>query len=385
MKPAERNDSGSALWERVKELECLYAIAQASAKPDAAVPDVLQEVVDVLPAAWRFPQRAYAYIRFDGEHYLSDGNARASRVRVASPIRVHGKVRGEVAVGYASSPGGTTTFLSEERRLLAEVARQLGYVAERIEARREQEALREQLWHAERLITVGQLASGVAHERNEPLGCVLGFAQLIGKNAALPAKVRKDLGRIEAAALHARSIIQKLMLFTRQSSPSFGVVELNPLIRESVDLLKWRCEDLGIRVRYALGARLPTVIADEGQIRQVVINLVINAMHALADGGTLTVASKRRRSGVEISVADDGVGISPDVLPRIFDPFFTTKDIGKGTGLGLSIVHGIVAAHGGRVSVESKVGEGTRMDVRLPVGHGATGGHPRRQAVGHAD
>ncbi len=385
-RPEQRSPRDGALSERVKELECLYGIAQASAGPDLAVPEVLERVVALLPAALRYPLRAYACIRFDGQSFVGGAGAPDPSVRLSAPIRVRGRRRGEVAVGYAGAPAPSpeTVFLSEERRLLAEVARQLGLVAERIESRKEQEALREQLWHAERLITLGQLASGVAHELNEPLGSALGFAQLLAKNPSLPPGALDDLRRIEAAALHARSIIAKLMLFSRQSAPRLAVVDLNALARDGVELLKWRCEDRGIRVCYRLAARLPPVTADEGQVRQVVVNLAANAIHALADGGRITVTTARRRGGVVLAVADTGAGIPPDILPRVFDPFFTTKDVGQGTGLGLSIAHGIVTAHGGKIGIESEVGKGTCVRVRLPVGRAAPEAEPARRAARHA-
>ena len=122
-----------------------------------------------------------------------------------------------------------------------------------------------------------------------------------------------------------------------------------------------------MRVVYELDPKIPSIVVDERQILQLTTNLAVNALQAMTEGGALTLATSHGRRWVELSVSDTGPGIPPDVLPRIFDPFFTTKDVDQGTGLGLSVVHGIVAAHGGSIRVESKVGRGTRMRVRLPV------------------
>ncbi len=363
------------LAERVKELECLYAIAQALAEPDVTLREALQQMVNLLPAAWRFPHLAHAKVVFDHYEFSSYENPADDEAWSSAVITVQGERRGEILVGYPSGAirKEDVPFIKEEQRLLTEAARQIALFVERLESRQTQETLREQLWCAERLITVGQLASGVAHELNEPLGSVLGFAQLLKKTPRLPKAARRDLGKIVTAALHARGIIQKLLLFARQSSPGFSAVLLNRLIRDCVELLIWRCEDDGIQVEYALDAKLPPVVVDEAQIRQIVINLVSNAIQAMPEGGTLTIRTRRLERGVEFSIADTGMGIPPETLPKIFDPFFTTKDVGEGTGLGLSVVHGIVAAHGGEIHVENNTPTGTCVRVRFSYEPEVTG------------
>ncbi len=366
--------------ERMKELECLYALVQELADPAVTLPDALQRVVALLPAAWRYSEVAQARVVFDTLEFSHGPHPGTDCAWATAPITVQGKRRGEVWVGY---PGDAISkksapFLKEEQRLLTEAARQIALFVERLNSKHQQEALREQLSHAERLITVGQLAAGVAHELNEPLGSILGFAQLLHKTPRLSTAVRADLDKIIAATLHARGIIQKLMFFARQSSPQMTAVALNPLIKDCVELLWWRCEDEGVDVIYTLDNELPSVWADEAQIRQVVINLVANAIQAMPGGGTLGIQTRRRYEQVEFSITDNGIGISPDVLPKIFDPFFTTKEVDQGTGLGLSVVHGIVAAHGGEINVTPNTPTGTRLCVRLP-GRGAAGNNLSRE------
>ena len=267
------------------------------------------------------------------------------------------------ALGITTEP----LLLPEEQRLLTEVARRIASLVERIEARQAHEQLQEQVRHADRLATIGQLASGVAHELNEPLGAILGFAQLLAKTPRMPRTARADIARIEAATLHARDIIRELMLFARQTQPTLESLDLNQLIRECSTLWAWRCDDRGIETVYELDDGLPRLRADAGQLRQVLTNLVVNALQAMPEGGRLTVATAARDGQVELGVTDTGEGISPAIESRLFDPFFTTKDIHEGTGLGLAVVHGIVTGHGGRIDVESRPGRGTRMCVRLPV------------------
>jgi signal transduction histidine kinase len=230
----------------------------------------------------------------------------------------------------------------------------------------ERSRLEEQLRQADRLATLGMLAAGTAHELNEPLGSILGFAQLCAKTPALPEPARRDLAKISKAALHAREIIKKLLLFARQTPPQLATVDLNAIVEEGVELLLPQCETRAIQVERELPWNLPPVVADPGQVRQVVLNLVVNAVQASPRGGRIRVSTSSDESHVQLLVEDFGSGMSEAVVEQIFLPFYTTKEVGQGTGLGLSVVHGIVSAHGGTVEVESAPGKGARFCVRLP-------------------
>lgn len=361
------------LAERVKELSCLYAVAAVFAERRGSLSERLARVVEVLPGACRFPEAAAARLRLDGVEVRSKGkpfDPAAPHLRIA--LRVAGNERGDVVLGYAKIPvaamdqeGGP--FLAEERALLETVARQIGVFVASVESEQHRIVMEATLRHADRLATIGQLAAGVAHELNEPLGNVLGFAQLALKAPDVPAQVRVDLGRITEAALHGREIIRKLLVFARQAPASKHPTALNGVIEEALFLLEAGCENPGIRFVRELGAGLPEIEADPVQVRQVVTNLVINAMQAIPASGTVTVRTATDRDAVVLSVEDTGSGMTPDVLRRVFDPFFTTKDVGQGTGLGLAVVQGIVLGHGGTIDVESEPSRGSVFRVRLPV------------------
>jgi signal transduction histidine kinase len=230
----------------------------------------------------------------------------------------------------------------------------------------ERSRLEEQLRQADRLATLGMLAAGAAHELNEPLGSILGFAQLCAKTPALPEPARRDLAKISKAALHAREIIKKLLLFARQTPPQLATIDLNAIVEEGIELLVPQCEKSAIQVERELPWDLPPVVADPGQVRQVVLNLVVNAVQASPRGGRIRVSTSSDESHVQLLVEDFGSGMSEAVVEQIFLPFYTTKEVGQGTGLGLSVVHGIVSAHGGTVEVDSAPGQGARFRVRLP-------------------
>lgn len=365
---APAHGSEAALSERVKELMCLYGIAQVSANPASTLPEVLQSAADILPRAWQFPDLASARITLDESRF---GSRRpfAQGASQRAGLIVRGVHRGTIEIGYPPSlqSGNAAVFLDEEQRLLDEVARQISLIVDRKETAVEQDRLHAKLRHADRLATIGQLASGVAHELNEPLNAILGFAQLLAKTPRLPPQARADIAKIEASALHAREIIRHLMAFARQTPPRDARVNINTLIRDSASIWLPRCEAEGVQLEYALDADVPEIVADDGQLRQVITNLVVNAVQAMPGGGLLRIETACDPEWLSLSVSDSGVGIDPAVLPRIFDPFFTTKDVDQGTGLGLSVVHGIVAGHGGKIAVASAPGQGTRITARLPL------------------
>jgi signal transduction histidine kinase len=269
-------------------------------------------------------------------------------------------------------------FLKEERRLIDTVARQAALFVERREAMEEKDRLEEQLRHADRLATIGKLAAGVAHELNEPLGSILGFAQLAKKSPGLPPQTAQDLNRIVSASLHAREVIRKLMLFARQMPPQRSRLNLNRVVQEGLYLFDARCVRQKIELALSLGEDLPEVYADATQLTQVLTNLVVNAVQAMPAGGKLSVETRADAEAVTLRIEDTGEGMSPEVEKQIFTPFFTTKEADLGTGLGLAVAHGIVTAHRGTIRVKSRVGRGTCFEIRLPLAArgGKSGGFP---------
>ncbi len=358
----------SELQERVKELSCLYAVSQIIVEPELTRNDRLRRVVTVLPRAWRYPDRAVARITLDDERFESPGYEFV-RTPQRADLVVEGVRRGVVEVGYTSiSPqNGEEPFLLEERKLLENVARQVSLFVTRHESAARRAVLEDQLRHADRLATIGQLAAGVAHEMNEPLSSVLGFAQLALKAPAVPQQVVDDLREIVASSLRAREIVKKLLLFARQTPPKKARINLNEIVEDALFLLEAGCEKQGIHLIRRLAADLPSVEADPIQIRQVLVNLTVNAIQAIAVEGTVTVETLAEAPNVVLTVTDTGNGMSRETLSKIFSPFFTTKDVGQGTGLGLSVVHGIITSHGGTIDAESREGAGSRFVVRLPA------------------
>jgi len=283
-------------------------------------------------------------------------------------------VRGFVEVTYLEDRPllDEGPFLREERSLIDAIARELALITERREADEEKARLQEQLRHADRLATIGQLAAGVAHELNEPLGGILGFAQLAKKSPDLAEQVVQDMDRIIAASLHAREVVKKLMLFAREAPMKMNRLSINKTIEDGLYFLESRCAKAGIELIRNLQPDIHDIAADPSQLYQVLVNLVVNAVQAMPSGGKITIGTGEVDSRVILTIEDTGTGIDEETLRKIFIPFFTTKDVNEGTGLGLAVVHGIVSSHGGTIDVESKVGEGTRFVVSFPVADSAS-------------
>ncbi len=228
---------------------------------------------------------------------------------------------------------------------------------------------REALHQSEKLAALGSLLAGVAHELNNPLSVVVGYASLL-RSEARGKKTREQAEHIHAAAERCARIVKSFLGMARQKPPRFGPVDLATTVAAALELTGYALRTSGIRVRTKLPAGLPPVHGDADQIHQVVANLVINAKQALQERqGPRRIEIRAAAAGkrVRLTVADNGPGMPPEVVRRVFEPFFTTKPVGLGTGLGLAVCHGIVAAHGGRIDVHSDVGRGTRVEMLLPV------------------
>lgn len=362
------NLSRFELRERVKELTCMYNIANLAASSDQPVDHFLQQVAELLPPAYLYPEITEARIVFDGKSYQTPGFI-ACRKSQRAGVTVVGTQRGFLEVVYreARPELDEGPFLNEERRLLDSVAREVAFIIERKQAEIERAKLQDQLRHADRLATIGKLAAGIAHELNEPLTGILGFAELLKEVPDMPSQPLSDIARIESAALHGREVVRKLLLFARQINPRQTMVGINRVVQEVVSFLEGRCIQQGIKTQTLLDDALPDISADASQIRQILMNLMINAVQAMEKGGCMTLSTKARGEEIIISIRDTGPGIPDDIRQKIFLPFFTTKDINRGTGLGLSVVHGIVKSHRGRIKVHSESGKGTEFKVYLPV------------------
>jgi two-component system NtrC family sensor kinase len=275
----------------------------------------------------------------------------------------------------AASFNTMTDALRMSRAELQGLARTLEQkVEERTQELRRAQA---ETMRGEKLASVGLLASGVAHELNNPLTGILTFSHLLRQKMPDKSADAEDMDLVIRETKRCAAIIKRLLDFAREKHPEKKFTDLNQVIDDTVRIVERPAHLRDIEIAVDLDRSLPPIWIDADQIKQVVMNMLVNAQHAVEEKGAITISTRRAqdpRAGaseqkpmVAISIVDTGCGIPEKNLKRIFDPFFTSKDVGKGTGLGLSVSHGIVEAHGGMIDVQSKVGEGSTFRVLLPL------------------
>ncbi|RMF73285.1 MAG: HAMP domain-containing protein [Acidobacteria bacterium] len=349
---------------------------------------------------------------------LLDGSGREQLLEVRAPLRISSRCWGTLAVGFTLAPiearvrelavqagvvavllmlgnslltavyveslirpilelnetmksasTGNLDVRSRVRRSdeVGELAAAFNRMMDELQQLRELEQARQaQLAHTEKMAAVGALASGVAHEVNNPLGGILTCIENIQQNpddAEMRARyldlIRDGLKRIERT-------VSNLLGFARPRAMRLEPTPINHSLRHVMELVRYQMVKQGIEAEWRLDPSEPQVLADHYQMEQLFLNLVLNAIAAMPDGGRLTLVSMRRGTDVVAEVRDTGTGIPPGILDRIFDPFFTTREVGEGTGLGLAVSDMIVSAHGGRIEVDSEPGRGSTFRVVLP-------------------
>ncbi len=352
--------------ERTKELNCLYQVAQCVVLENN-FDEALDKIVCIIPLGWQYPKESCARIAFKDNTYHSS-DFFESRVCQSENILIEAQVVGMVEVFYKPELNSEENdpFLIEERNLLKGIANIISFYLEKQRDKENRKLIQQQLLHADRLASIGQLAAGVAHELNEPLGNILGLAQLSLKLPKMPDQAKKDLGKIEDCAIYSREIIKKLMEFSRQSSLCKEKINLNEMIDNSITFLEARCIKDGITIVKQYTENI-IISVDSNQIKQVITNLTINAAQAMKNGGKMIISTKKDHKNVILSIEDTGIGISGENISKTFMPFFTTKDVGEGTGLGLSVVYGIIQNHNGDIKVSSEPGKGTIFEICLPL------------------
>ncbi|MHB2154875.1 ATP-binding protein [Calditrichota bacterium GD2] len=226
-----------------------------------------------------------------------------------------------------------------------------------------------QIYHAEKLASIGRLASGVAHEINNPLNGIKHCVYAIEKEPQNQKQLKEYMALINEGLEHIESVVRKLLGFSRKSARDKEWVDLNQVVRQVVELLAYRLNQRQIDLQLQLAADLPPVYGDASLLQEVVMNLLLNGYDAVEDGGRVIVRTEVLPSQqVRLTIEDNGMGINETELEKIFEPFYTTKEPGKGTGLGLSVALNIVQAHGGQIVAHSQPAKGTRFEVILPHG-----------------
>ncbi len=261
------------------------------------------------------------------------------------------------------------TMLHSLRQMKADLEEWARTLEQKVKERTDElVAMQAQVVQSQRLASLGQLSAGVAHEINNPLGAVMALTWLCLEDLKKDDPNRENLEEVLRQAERCRDIVKGLLDFSRQSTVNTEPVEVNRVLNDTLSLLGRQAMFFNIEVVRDLDPDLPPVMADRSQLQQVFVNILVNAAHAMNEKGTVTVVTRAAGTHfLEIQISDTGCGIPTGKIDQIFDPFFTTKDADQGTGLGLSIAYGIVASHGGTISVASEAGHGSTFTVRLPL------------------
>jgi signal transduction histidine kinase len=307
----------------------------------------------------------------------------ATRSILCVPLQARGQTIGAIEAMNKE----TGSFDEEDLRLLTAMAAPAATAIENAQlyeavrqSMRKLEETQAQLIQSAKLAAVGELAAGVAHEINNPLTSIIGFTRLLLEDLSAEDPMRTDLEMIDREAARTRQIVRSLLDFARAGDPVLAATDLNALVEEAVILVCTRSVLAKVSLEKDLSS-LPPVMLDANQIKQVLVNLLNNAVQAMPEGGRLNISTRLAEGEVDgairqmaaVCVSDSGVGIPPEDLVRVFDPFFTTKEVGQGTGLGLSVSYSIVEKHGGRIEVESALGDGSTFTLLLPI---SEAGHP---------
>jgi signal transduction histidine kinase len=229
----------------------------------------------------------------------------------------------------------------------------------------ERKRLQEQLRRTERVAELGTLASGMAHEIGTPMNVILGRAEYL-MDRVTEEPIKRGLQTIITQVERITRVMNQLLSFARRKAPQRVPLDLRNVIEDGMEMFQERLARNQIRVEMEMADPCLMVLADADQMSQVLINLIVNALHAMPEGGTLRVGLEADQPMVKLTVSDTGHGIPREVIEKVFDPFFTTKEFGQGTGLGLTVVKGIIEEHQGSIAAESEEGKGTTFTIRLP-------------------
>lgn len=359
------------LKERNKKITCLYSVGEVI-RGQAVEIDIFRAVAQLIRPACSHPERTRTRIVFDG-HVYEELSVSSTPWTFSAPIIVGGRTRGKLELVYresidASIPGVMT---QEDCTLVEAIARTLGEAVER----REAEA---KVIQASKLASIGELAAGVGHEINNPINGVINCADILLENMPVDSPDRQFAELIRSEADRVATIVKKLLTFSRQQQEQYSPANMRDVLDSVLSLSAKKIEKSLIELRLHVPETLPRIRCRAEQLQQVLMNLIINAIHALDErfphgdrdkvlSITFNSLHIRGNGYIEMVVEDNGTGMTEATRARLFDPFFTTKGRDKGTGLGLSVSDGIVKDHGGFFEVESTPGEFARFKVFLPV------------------
>ena len=355
------------LQERIKELSCLYDISSILSKQETISLKTLKAIGRILKQAWRFSEEAIIEIQLENNHFYSEELKEESIFQKAE-INIFGDNAGYIKVHYPASRFSEKHFLPEEQRLLEKVASDLSSFYEKEKTKEKQTILELTAQRNDRLLILGEITAGIAHELNTPLGNILGFAELIASKTG-DKQVKADIKKIIQSAIYSREVVKKLMFFACEMPQHMEMIKIKPVIDQVLVMLGPKFKKAEVSYTFTMQDPQLSARLDSIQLSQVLFNLLMNAIYVSAENTNIDIKIKNDKEFLFIEIADEGPGINGEIKPRIFEPFFSTKPLGEGSGLGLSVVHGIVKSHKGDITTFDNQPKGTVFQVKLPLTH----------------
>lgn len=353
------------LKERVKELTCLYEISKTISQSNSIEKEVLEKIILIIKNAWRFNDDAIVEIQIL-DYYFTTSLLPQNTISQSCSINIPDTKPGSIKVHYPIDKYEFDQFLEDEQKLLNMAAVEIGNYIEKYQTLDKKNSLSRTIERIDRLSTLGEMTAGIAHELNNPLGNILGYAELIKLNNTDP-EIDSDVTTIIKSAIYTREIVKKLMFFSCEMPHQPKQEEIKSIVTFALSFLKQNFQKKQIKSELIIKNSSLIVKIDAVQITQVLFNLLINAIQASPQKSTVKTIIEDDAENLFITIEDQGHGIPDTIKQKIFEPFFTTKTNTSGLGLGLSVVHGIVKTHNGEIRIKDNKPLGTIFTIQLPL------------------
>lgn len=354
------------LKERIKELTCLYEVSSIIVNNDYKELDkTLYSIALSLRKSVQYNKNAVVEISAQPFHLISSALPPKS-VFIESIITIFNEGKGFIKIHYPADKFTKKDFLKEEKKLLKNVAINVGDLLERVAIRENEAIVKRKMEHADRLSILGEITAGIAHELNTPLANILGFAELLKSKEPENTQNSSDIDKIINSAIFSREVVKKLMFFACEMPQNLAERDIIPIINEAINLLDPTFKKNGLKYKVNLPKTPVLLKADTVQLTQVIFNLVLNAIYFSPKNGLIKITLEETKKKVTLKISDEGPGISAENVQKIFQPFFTTKSVGDGSGLGLSVVHGIIKSHRGTIDYQPNIPTGATFIITFP-------------------
>lgn len=353
------------LTERIKELTCLYEVSKTIRKSDCVEKKTLKQIILSTKKAWKFNEDAIVEIQIKN-HALSTSKIPKNTVFQNSNIAVPESTIGFIKVHYPAQKYTSKHFLKEEQKLLDTIAVEIENYITKFHILEKKAALRRTIERINRLSLLGEMTAGIAHELNNPLANILGYAELI-KLSNTDEEIDSDITTIINSIIYTRQIVKKMQLFSIEAPRQVQIEKIKPIVSFALSFLKPNFQKKEIKSELLFKNEMLTANIDSVQLTQILFNLLINAIHASPNNSTIRTIIENDDTNLFIIIEDQGHGITEDIKEKIFESFFTTKNSNMGSGLGLSVVKGIVENYNGEISIKNNTPTGTIFKVRLPL------------------